>query len=226
MALDLRWEDIFRTRAWGKYPPEEFIRFMAANFYRHPARHEVKVFEAGFGTGANLWYAAREGFTVFGLEGAQAGCDVAQRPPRCRSAGLARARRAAARGRHLQAAALAPTPASMRCSTATPPPATATRKRARLYREMHRVAKAGGRLYVRTPAAGCWGEGTGTPHGRGRWECAEGPFAGTGVVRFTTEDDLRDLLADWRIEQLEEVTRTLGNRAHVVREWVVSAVKA
>ena len=64
MALDLRWEEIFRTRAWGKYPPEEFIRFMAANFYRHPARQEVKVFEAGFGTGANLWYAAREGFTV------------------------------------------------------------------------------------------------------------------------------------------------------------------
>ena len=41
MALDLRWEEIFRTRAWGKNPPEEFIRFMAENFYPHPARHVV-----------------------------------------------------------------------------------------------------------------------------------------------------------------------------------------
>ncbi len=88
------------------------------------------------------------------------------------------------------------------------------------------MAKPGGRLYVRTPAAGTWGEGTGTAHGRGQWQCAEGPFAGTGLVRFASEDDLQDLLRPWRIEQLEQVSRTMGNRAHVVREWVVSGVKA
>src|SRR4051812_36907575 len=77
MALDSRWEDIFRNRPWGKYPPEEFIRFMASRFYRCPDRSAVNVFEAGFGTGANLWYAAREGFTVHGLEGAKAGWELA-----------------------------------------------------------------------------------------------------------------------------------------------------
>ena len=224
MALDLRWEEIFRTRAWGKYPPEEFIRFMAANFYRHPARHEVKVFEAGFGTGANLWYAAREGFTVFGLEGAQAGCDVASARLDAEVPGW---RDHGAQLRVGDICQPLPWPDGSFDAVLDSDAATCNgHEEARsLYRELHRVARPGGRLYVRTPALGTWGEGTGTPRGRGQWECAEGPFAGTGVVRFATEDDLRELLADWRIEQLEEVSRTMGNRAHVVREWVVSAVK-
>jgi SAM-dependent methyltransferase len=95
----------------------------------------------------------------------------------------------------------------------------------RIYAEMHRVARPGGLLYVRTPAAGCWGDGTGEPHGDGAWRCAEGPFAGTGIVRFTAEADLPRLLGPWRVLQLEQVRRTLGNRAHHVTEWVVMAVK-
>lgn len=225
MPLDPRWEAIFSTRGWGKYPAEEFIRFMAAHFYRHPARHEVKVFEAGFGTGANLWYAAREGFTVHGLEGSQAGCDAACARLDAEVPGWR------AHGARLQAGDIcAPLPwesgsfdAVVDSDAATCNPHEEARA---LYAELHRVARPGGRLYVRTPACGSWGEGTGTPHGRGRWECAEGPFAGTGVVRFATEDDLADLLRPWRVEQLEQVSRTLGNRAHVVREWVVCAVKA
>jgi SAM-dependent methyltransferase len=95
----------------------------------------------------------------------------------------------------------------------------------RIYAEMHRVAKPGGLLYVRTPAAGSWGEGTGEPHGHGAWRCAEGPFAGTGIVRFTSEGDLPELLGPWRVLQVEQVRRTLANRGKHVTEWVVAAVK-
>src|SRR5688572_4961227 len=77
MSRDAIWEEIFSTRPWGKYPAEEFIRFMAGNFYPVQPRHSVNVLEVGFGTGANLWYPAREGFTAFSLEAAQAGCEAA-----------------------------------------------------------------------------------------------------------------------------------------------------
>jgi len=225
MALDPRWEEIFRTRAWGKYPPEEFIRFMAAHYYRHPRRHEVRVFEAGFGTGANLWYAAREGFTVFGLEGSHAGHELTTARLDAEVPGWRE------HGARLEVGDITqplPWPAESFDVVVESDAATCNshEEARRLYDELHRVARPGGRLYVRTPAAGTWGEGTGTAHGRGQWECAEGPFANTGIVRFATEEDLVELLASWKVEQLEEVSRTMGNRAHVVREWVVSAVKA
>lgn len=225
MGLNPLWEEIFKSRAWGKYPAEEFIRFMAAHFYRRPQRHAVKVFEVGFGTGANLWYAAREGFTVHGLEGSQAGWEVAcgrldAEVPGWRTHG--------ADLRVGDMCAPLPWPDASFDAVVDSDAATCnSHEEARgVYAQLHRVAKPGGRLYVRTPAAGTWGEGTGRAHGHGQWECAEGPFAGTGVVRFATEQDIPDLLGPWRIEQLEMTTRTMGNRAHAVREWVVGAVKA
>jgi SAM-dependent methyltransferase len=225
MALDSRWEDIFRSRAWGKYPSEEFIRFMAGRFYRHAERHAVKVFEAGFGTGANLWYAAREGFTVCGVEGAPSGWALACARLDAEVPGW-RAHGADLRVGDICAHlpwAEASFDAVVDSDAAT---CNSHEEARRLYAELYRVARPGGRLYVRTPATGSWGEGTGQAHGRGQWECAEGPFAGTGTVRFASEADLGDLVGPWKVEQLEEVSRTLGNRAHVVREWVLDAVKA
>lgn len=225
MALDARWEEIFRTRPWGKYPPEELIRFMAGHFYGHPARHGVKVFEAGFGTGANLWYVAREGFTACGLEGSSAGHEMTCARLDAEVPGWRE------HGARLEVGDICrplPWPDASFDAVIESDAATCNshEEAHRLYGELHRIAKPGGRLYVRTPANGTWGDGTGTAHGRGQWECTEGPFAGTGVVRFATEADLRELLNAWRIERIEEVSRTLGNRAHVVREWVVDAVKA
>lgn len=225
MAVNQLWEEIFSTRAWGKYPPEEFIRFMAGNFYRAPRREEVKVFEAGFGTGANLWYAAREGFCVNGLEGSRAGWEVACGRLDAEVPGWRE------RGGDLRVGDICATlpwadgsfDAVLDSDAVT---CNGFEEARRAYAELWRVAKPGGKLYVRTPAAGTWGEGTGTPHGRGQWECGEGPFAGTGVVRFTAESDLPELLGAWRIDQVEETRRTMNNRRHEVREWVVSATKA
>lgn len=50
---------------WGRYPPEELVRFVARNF---SAPHGVKALEVGCGAGANLWFLAREGFDVTGID--------------------------------------------------------------------------------------------------------------------------------------------------------------
>lgn len=67
------WEAIYSSREWGKYPNESLVRFIARNFYRVPDRSKVKILELGSGTGANLWYIAREGFSVYGIEGSPTG---------------------------------------------------------------------------------------------------------------------------------------------------------
>jgi SAM-dependent methyltransferase len=95
----------------------------------------------------------------------------------------------------------------------------------RVYAQMHRVARPGGWLYVRTPAAGTWGDGTGEAHGHNAWRCSEGPFAGTGIVRFASEADLAALFKPWKVLQIEQVSRTLENRSKVHAEWVIIARK-
>lgn len=66
--LDI-WENIFKENQWGKYPFVPVIRFIAKNFYKVNNRNKIKILEIGSGTGANLQFCAREGFSVYGIEG-------------------------------------------------------------------------------------------------------------------------------------------------------------
>lgn len=68
MGWDPIWEKVFQERDWGKYPAESLIRFIAKNL-PNTCRKEIKILEIGCGGGANLWYMAREGFDVYGIDG-------------------------------------------------------------------------------------------------------------------------------------------------------------
>lgn len=70
LSWDPVWEDVYKTREWGKYPGESLIQFIANNFY-NKNRSKVKLLEVGCGTGANVWYMSREGFDVTGIDGSQ-----------------------------------------------------------------------------------------------------------------------------------------------------------
>jgi len=78
MSWDPTWEQVFRSRQWGKYPPEELIRFMAAYFYNVGERSETIILDAGCGTGACLWYVAEEGFDACGIDGSRTAVQLAK----------------------------------------------------------------------------------------------------------------------------------------------------
>jgi 2-polyprenyl-3-methyl-5-hydroxy-6-metoxy-1,4-benzoquinol methylase len=69
------WETIFVNNEWGKYPPLSVIKFVARNFYKVIDRKKVKILEIGSGPGANLWFMAREGFTVYGIDFSKTACE-------------------------------------------------------------------------------------------------------------------------------------------------------
>ncbi|MBS4281847.1 class I SAM-dependent methyltransferase [Campylobacter vulpis] len=69
------WEEIFSKKEWGKYPSESVIRFIARNLYNVKDRNSIKILELGLGTGANLWFCAREGFKVSGIEWSKTGVE-------------------------------------------------------------------------------------------------------------------------------------------------------
>ncbi|MBR0396109.1 MAG: methyltransferase domain-containing protein [Clostridiales bacterium] len=69
-SIDPVWEEIHSTQAWGRYPAEHIVRFVARNYYSKK-RNEIKILDFGCGQGAHTWYLAREGFDTYAFDGSQ-----------------------------------------------------------------------------------------------------------------------------------------------------------
>lgn len=68
MTFDPAWEAAHAARAWGQYPREELIRFVAKHYYGVEDRGCVLFLDIGCGAGASTWYLAREGFEVHAVD--------------------------------------------------------------------------------------------------------------------------------------------------------------
>ncbi len=73
------WEDIYQAGHTQRYPWDIVVSFVFRNAPKGKPRNEVKILEVGFGTGSNLWFAAREGFSVAGVEGSETAVEYARK---------------------------------------------------------------------------------------------------------------------------------------------------
>ena len=78
MNWDKEWETFYQKSGGNQYPDPALIRFVAKNYYKVKPRSDVKILDLGCGTGANLWYLAKEGFTAYGIDGSISGIRRAQ----------------------------------------------------------------------------------------------------------------------------------------------------
>lgn len=226
MTWDPVWERVFTSHAWGRYPGEDLIRFIARNFYGAADRASVRVLEVGSGTGTNLWFLAREGFAASGIEGSPTACRLARERLDAECPGWD----AAPRLGEVRVGDMAELSwPDVHFDAVIDSEAVYCNDEAEsraIYREMHRVTKPGGRLFVRTFATGTCGEGTGERLGPRRWAADVGPLAGKGPSRFTALEELANLLGPWRIVEVNLITRSLDAQRAEVREWIVEGVKA
>jgi hypothetical protein len=95
----------------------------------------------------------------------------------------------------------------------------------RIYREAHRVLKPGGKLYSKTFVSGMVGDGTGSKVGHNAWLVTDGPLAGKGPSRFTSESEINGLLTPLKVISIDRVSRSEANRSTEIIEWVVIAEK-
>jgi len=65
---DKIWEKIFSSREWGKYPPEEVIRFYS-KVKNMLNKNKIEVLDIGCGIGACTWFMAKEGGNVTAVDG-------------------------------------------------------------------------------------------------------------------------------------------------------------
>jgi len=224
MSWNPLWESIHRERPWGLYPGEDVIRFVAGHYGRAPDRAQLRILDAGCGAGAHLWYLAREGFCAHGFDGSltavqRAVARLDRECPGWREAGGS-----------VQVADFAALPYGdgvfdgvLDVASGCYSPLEQARQN---YAELARVARPGARLFVRTFARGCWGDGTGRAVDADFWDCAEGPLAGHGPTRFTAYEDLPRLLAGWRIERIQRHSMGEPDGSKTLVHWVVHAQRA
>jgi ubiquinone/menaquinone biosynthesis C-methylase UbiE len=221
MAWDEVWEKLFAENVWGKYPSEALIRFVARNFYGAPNRGGVKLLELGCGPGANMWYAAREGFSVYGIDGSETGIRRARERLDAECAGW--------QG-ELRVGDFSSLPYPDESFDAVLDEAAiycnGFEQSQAIYREAWRVLKPSGRLYSRTFAEGCIGEGTGRPGGRNAWFADIGPLAGKGLSRFTKLDEIGELLGPFQRIHVEYAVHSISDRSAEVRMWLIEASKS
>jgi SAM-dependent methyltransferase len=220
MTWDTLWDEIYREREWGKYPSEELIRFIAQNYYKATDRSQIKILEAGCGAGANLWYLAREGFTVYGIDGSEVAVSRAQQRLNVECPGWS--------GR-LQVGDIIQLPypdqyfdavidhAAICCNS--------YEDSQKIYNELSRVTKPGGKLYCRTLAKDCWGDETGQQVGHHAWITTEGPTFNRGYCRFTDYDEITDLIKEFDIVEIELLSKTVNSLHDAVKEWIIVGEK-
>ena len=221
MPWDPVWEEIYRSRPWGQYPGEDVISFVAGNFYSAPRRAEVRLLEVGSGAGANLWFMAREGFCVHGVEGSGTAVRLSRERLDRECPDWRRC------GGEVVAGALAPLPYPDAYFDGALDVVAACYSNfddaRRIYAELARVVRPGGKLFVRTFAQGCWGEGTGARVDSDMWVCSEGHLAGCGATRFTRPSDVADLLAGWSVDRVEHASITEDGGTHSIKHLLIYA---
>ncbi|WP_167772872.1 class I SAM-dependent methyltransferase [Ramlibacter humi] len=223
MAWDPVWEQVYRERAWGRYPGEDVVRFAMGHYGRAAPRAGVRMLEVGCGTGANLWFLAREGFSVTGLDRSDTAVRLCGERLDAECPGWRQA------GGEVRTGDLLRLPDPDASFDAVIDVVaicySGFDEAAQAYRELARVTKPGGRLFSRTFARGCWGEGTGEPAGRGMWACGEGPLKGYGATRFTAREEVPALIDGWDVERIEESAHTEADGAHWIRHLLIHGVK-
>lgn len=219
---DERWDEIFKNNEWGKYPPEELIRFIAINFYKCPDRSKVKILEIGSGTGANLWYMAREGFDVTGVDGSNTGVERSQERLKAESLN--------ARVLVGDVVNLPFNDNSFECVIDIECLCSNSFKDTKkIVSEIYRVLKPQGKFFSKTFMTGSEGDGAGEKVSGEKNTYADS-FKGTatkgcGIIRFTDEDEISQLYGKFKIESIDYITRSKNNRAQLVKEWIIACVK-
>jgi SAM-dependent methyltransferase len=213
------WEDIFLSKSWGKYPPEHVIRFIARTFSAVEDRSKVRLLEIGCGPGANVWFMAREGFSICGIDGSATAIQRANQ--RLAGEGLQA---------DLRVGDFAELPwpdasfdgvienVSLYCN----PMAGITRA----LKEVHRVLRPRAQFLSSFFSERTWGYGQGEMVERdGFINLREGPLAQAGFCLFLNRERVPEVFCDFAEIAVERISWTLNREKHLVEQFVISCRK-
>ena len=77
-SVDPIWEEKYSQGHAQNYPWDVIVSFVFRNAPRDKPREKIRILEVGCGTGSNLWFAAREGFSVSGVDASLSAIELAK----------------------------------------------------------------------------------------------------------------------------------------------------
>lgn len=220
---DSGWDNLFKRKEWGKYPPEELVRFVGRNYYGVADRRKIRFLDLGCGPGANLWYLAREGFQVDGVDGSAVA--LAQAKQRLSMENLR------AGLHHCDVAKLDFEEATFDCIIDIECVyANSLSDSRKIIAEAHLALKPGGLMFSKTFATGTSGDGTGRRvegEPNTYLELEDSPLHSEyGLIRFTAEKEIADLYSVFPHVAYDYVERSDRNGRYVIREWLITCRKS
>ena len=219
------WDEKFRTRSWGRYPPEDLVRFIGRHF-RDTDKAAVKIVEVGCGPGANTWFMHREGFAVHGIDVSPAAISIAEARLAQESAGIPVSAPDLRVGNfrslpwpdgHFDVAddifaLYANTMDVIREALA----------------EIARVLKPGALFYSKLWGTGCSGYGLGRKLEPGTFDdIPEGPCKGMGISHFFAQEEILPVFGTWfEAKAIDVVQRTDVTANQQVEEFHCQFIRA
>lgn len=223
-SFDACWEDLYAAgRHTNRYPFDTVVRFMFLDRPGDVPIPETRVLEVGCGAGNNLWFAAREGFDVTGIDGSDSAIAFARR--RFEADGL----KGDLRVGDFTALPFDDSTFHMAIDRAalSQTPGWAIRK---AIAEIRRVLKPGGCFHLncysdRSSSAQRDAHARRDPDGL-MHDVTAGSLAGVGQICAYGKNQVEDLFADgWSIRNLVHMEHTEMNRPRfeIHAEWLVIA---
>lgn len=209
------WEEKYARGHAQRYPWDAVVSFIFRNAPKDRPRERVRILEVGCGTGANLWFAAREGFTVAGVDASLSAITAAkQRFTQDRLTGTFEV----ADFGHLPfpdgSFDLVIDRGSLTCAGRS-----AAR---RAITEISRVLVPGGRFHFNPYSDHHSSAASGHPGNDGlTLDITEGSMVGSGQICFYSRSDTIAVLAGWDIKSLQHVvfTEDIAPTKLVHAEW-------
>ena len=214
------WDELFESREWGKYPPEELIRFIARSFPNATERKDKLILDLGCGTGACAWYLGREGFTAHAIDGSERAIEIAR--ARLKHEGYQD--RVTCHVGGMENLPFEPNTFDAVidiCATQANPWVDCLR----IIEGVYRVLKPGGRYF-----GSFFAPGTSMPGAPFISECGlygkhdRGPLADAQTRLFSFQE-MQDLFAAFTDFSIDRHLRTLNNQQYQVELWNVSVRK-
>ena len=218
------WESIFSSRAWGLYPPEELIRFVARNYGQVSDRTSVRVLELGCGPGPNVWYLVREGYRVAGIDGSATAIERAK--DRLSTEGLASDDERV----DLRVGNFVKLPwYDAEFDAVVDIAALYANKRADIASaigEVFRTLKPGGMFFGKMFGVDTTGSDSGVLIEQGTRQYPDrGPCAGNEIAHFFDRAELLEFFRAFRKVDIDQIAYTERNGEIRIFFWLVSAIK-
>jgi len=218
---DEGWDKLFKRKSWGKYPCEELVRYIS-KIFKDRNKSNIKILELGCGTGANIFFLAKEGFSSYGIDGSKTALEIAEKylvsEKLKASLSLGDIVKLPYKNNYFDCVI------DIECIYSN-----YLKDTKKILNETLRVLKNKGFFFSKTFSTGMSGQKSGVLFNKEKFTFKKLPNSPLqsdyGLIRLTDEKDIMNIYSMFDEINYDYIIRTQNNRKDLIKEWLIKAKK-